>query len=127
MRTSELIYDCYLTTEEQRLLGNQSDGIMRNLTKYRNRRNGTGFVQAVNDFNCAVRQLKEEGVFNKNAKEMGHPNYDLACHILYQVYSHTVARQAEALNNYQGKIEKDSVSVSSSIWDSDQMEYKTIF
>ncbi|KAI8884212.1 DOT1-domain-containing protein [Backusella circina FSU 941] len=101
MRTSELIYDCYLLPEEQRLLGNQSDGIMRNLTKYRNRRNGTGFVQAVNDFNRVVRQLKDEGVFSKNAKEMGNPNYELACHILYQVYSHTVARQAEALNNYQ--------------------------
>jgi H3 lysine-79-specific histone-lysine N-methyltransferase len=104
MRTCELIYECYLTEEEQEVLGNQTYGIMRNLTKHRNRRNGPGFAQAVKDFNRAIRQFKAEGVLCKNAKEMGHPNYDLACHILYQVYSRTVARQADALNNYQGKI-----------------------
>lgn len=103
MRTAEFIYDCYLTPEEQKLLGNQSNGIMRNLTKYRNRRNGAGFAQAIKEFNKVMRQLKADGVLSKNAKDMCHPNYDLACHILFQVYSRTVARQADALNNYQGK------------------------
>ncbi|OAD04563.1 hypothetical protein MUCCIDRAFT_35994, partial [Mucor lusitanicus CBS 277.49] len=101
MRTAEFIYDCYLTPEEQKLLGNQSHGIMRNLTKYRNRRNGAGFAQAIKEFNRVMRQLKADGVLAKNAKDMCHPNYDLACHILFQVYSRTVARQADALNNYQ--------------------------
>lgn len=103
MRTVELIYDCYLLPEEQKLMGDQSHGIMRNLTKYRNRRSGAGFAQAVKDFNKVMRQFKAEGVLSKNATDMCHPNYDLACHILYQVYSRTVARQADALNNYQGK------------------------
>lgn len=101
MRTCEFIYDCYLTPKEQNLLGNQSHGIMRNLTKYRNRRNLTGFGQAVKEFNKVIKHLKSEGILSRNAKEMCHPNYDLACHILYQVYSRTVARQADALNNYQ--------------------------
>ncbi|KAI8084225.1 histone methylation protein DOT1-domain-containing protein [Gilbertella persicaria] len=101
MRTAELIYESYLLPEQQHLLGNQSHGIMRNLTKYRNRRNAAGFVQAVKDFNKVIRQLKAEGVMSQNAKTMCHPSYDLACHILFQVYSRTVARQAEALNNYQ--------------------------
>lgn len=104
MRTVELIYDCYLLPEEQKLMGDQSHGIMRNLTKYRNRRSGAGFAQAVKDFNKVMRQLKSEGVLSKNATDMCHPSYDLACHILYQVYSRTVARQADALNNYQGNI-----------------------
>ncbi|KAI8365561.1 histone methylation protein DOT1-domain-containing protein [Blakeslea trispora] len=102
MRTAELIYECYLEPEQQeKYLGNQSHGIMRNLTKYRNRRHATGFVQAVKDFNKVMRQLKTDGILSQNAKAMCHPNYDLACHILFQVYSRTVARQAEALNNYQ--------------------------
>lgn len=105
MRTCEFIYDNYLTPEEQRLLGNQSHGIMRNLTKYRNRRSAAGFVQAVKEFNKVMRKLKQEGIMTKNAKEMViHPNYDLTCHILYQVYSRTVARQSDALNNYQGEL-----------------------
>lgn len=103
MRTIELIYENYLTSEQQNLFGNRSHGIMRNLTKYRNRRNGPGFVQAVDEFNSVMRRLKSEGVLDENAKKMRHPDYDLACHILYQVYSRTVARQADALNNYQGK------------------------
>ncbi|KAI7903704.1 histone methylation protein DOT1-domain-containing protein [Cokeromyces recurvatus] len=101
MRTAELIYEYYLTPKQQELLGDQSQGIMRNLTKYRNRRCGPGFAQAVKDFNKVIRHLKAEGALSKNAKDMCHPNYDLTCHILYQVYSRTVARQADALNNYQ--------------------------
>ncbi|KAG2236687.1 hypothetical protein INT48_000684 [Thamnidium elegans] len=101
MRTCEFIYDCYLLPEEQKLLGNQSHGVMRNLTKYRNRRSSAGFSQAVNDFNKVMKRLKTEGVIGKNAKDMCHPSYDLACHILFQVYSRTVARQSDALNNYQ--------------------------
>lgn len=106
MRTCEFIYDCYLTPGEQlKLLGNQSHGIMRNLTKFRNRRSASGFAQAVKEFNKVMRKLKAEGTMSKNAKEIvAHPNYDLACHILYQVYSRTVARQSDALNNYQGKL-----------------------
>jgi H3 lysine-79-specific histone-lysine N-methyltransferase len=106
MRTVELIYECYLSPKEQALFGNQSHGIMRNLTKHRNRRNGAGFAQAVVEFNRTMKELKLEGALEKNAREMCHPNYDLACHILYQVYSRTVARQADALNNYEGKNRK---------------------
>ncbi|RCI05962.1 Nucleosomal histone H3-Lys79 methylase [Rhizopus stolonifer] len=101
IQTCEFIYDCYLTEQDKSLFGDQSHGIMRNLTKYRNRRSGSGFGQAVKEFNSVMKRLKEDGTLSKNAKEMRHPNYDLACHILFQVYSRTVARQAEALNNYQ--------------------------
>ncbi|KAI7887473.1 DOT1-domain-containing protein [Lichtheimia hyalospora FSU 10163] len=101
VRTVYFIYDCYLTPEQQKLLGDESHGILRNLNKYRNRRNGDGFVQAVHDFNKVMADLKAKGELSKNAKALKHPGYDLTCHILYQVYSRTVARQAEALNNYQ--------------------------
>lgn len=76
---------------------------MRNLTKYKNRRNGPGFANAVNEFNKVIKELKEKGEISINAKALGHPSYDLTCHILYQVYSRTVAHQADELNNYQGK------------------------
>ncbi|KAG2222915.1 hypothetical protein INT45_013546 [Circinella minor] len=101
IRSAYFIYDCYLTPEQQDLLGDESQGIMRNLTKHRNRRNANGFIEAVNDFNRIIRDLKAKGELSKNAKAMRHPSYDLACHILYQVYSRTVAPQADALNNYQ--------------------------
>ncbi|KAF7721868.1 Nucleosomal histone H3-Lys79 methylase [Apophysomyces ossiformis] len=101
LRTAYFIYDCYLTPSQQKALGDESQGIMRNLTKHRNRRNGPGFIQAVEDFNRIIRKLKEQGELAKNAKEMRNPGYELACHILYQVYSRTVAHQAGALNNYQ--------------------------
>ena len=104
IRSAYFIYDCYLTPEQQDLLGDESQGIMRNLTKHRNRRNANGFIEAVNDFNRIIRDLKAKGELSKNAKAMRHPSYDLACHILYQVYSRTVAPQADALNNYQGNI-----------------------
>ncbi|KAG0745814.1 hypothetical protein G6F62_001368 [Rhizopus arrhizus] len=101
LQSCEFIYDCYLTEKEQQLFGDQSHGIMRNLTKYRNRRSAVGFKKAVEEFNKVMIKLKANGALSRNAKEMRHPNYDLACHILFQVYSRTVARQAEALNNYQ--------------------------
>ncbi|KAI8388894.1 histone-lysine N-methyltransferase, H3 lysine-79 specific [Radiomyces spectabilis] len=99
-RTANFIYDYYLTSDQQALLGDESHGIMRNLTKHRNRRNGPGFIQAVKDFNQVLRQLKEQGKISEQAKAMRHPSYDLTCHILYQVYSRTVAQEADALNNY---------------------------
>ncbi|SAM02911.1 hypothetical protein [Absidia glauca] len=102
-QTAFWIYDCYLTPSQQERLGDASQGIMRNLTKYRNRRNGPGFAQAVDAFNKVIKEFKLSGDIHKNAKEMRHPSYDLTCHILYQVYSRTVAHQADALNNYQGK------------------------
>ena len=104
LQSCEFIYDCYLTEKEQQLFGDQSHGIMRNLTKYRNRRSAVGFKKAVEEFNKVMIKLKANGALSRNAKEMRHPNYDLACHILFQVYSRTVARQAEALNNYQGNL-----------------------
>ncbi|KAI9499412.1 histone methylation protein DOT1-domain-containing protein [Zychaea mexicana] len=101
IRSAYFIYESYLTPEQQELLGDESQGIMRNLNKHRNRRNAAGFIEAVNDFNRVIRDLKAKGELSKNAKAMRHPSYDLACHILYQVYSRTVAPQADALNNYQ--------------------------
>ncbi|KAI8142949.1 histone methylation protein DOT1-domain-containing protein [Fennellomyces sp. T-0311] len=101
IRSAYFIYECYLTPEQQELLGDDSQGIMRNLTKHRNRRHGPGFIQAVHDFNKVIKDLKVKGEISKNAKAMRHPSYELACHILYQVYSRTVAPQADALNNYQ--------------------------
>ncbi|KAI7871696.1 histone-lysine N-methyltransferase, H3 lysine-79 specific [Spinellus fusiger] len=100
MRSIDFIHDDYLTPAQQKELGEESQGIMRNLTKYKNRRHASGFMQAVHDFNKVIRELKEKGEIKKNVKQMQHPSYELACHVLYQVYSRTVAHEAEALNNY---------------------------
>ncbi|ORE15891.1 histone-lysine N-methyltransferase, H3 lysine-79 specific, partial [Rhizopus microsporus] len=101
MRSCELIYEYYLTAKERELLGDQSHGIMRNLTKYRNRRSASGFALAIEDFNRVISKLKAQGVFNSNVKKISNPSYDLVCHILYQVYSRTAAPMAHALNNYE--------------------------
>lgn len=98
LRTANAIYDYFLTPDLQKLLGDDTEGTMRNLMKHRNRRNGAGFIQAVNEFNAVMRQAKAE---NKLAGKRVRPSYELVCHILYQVYSRTVAPHAEALNNYQ--------------------------
>ncbi|KAI8581824.1 hypothetical protein K450DRAFT_231329 [Umbelopsis ramanniana AG] len=100
MRTANAIYEYFLPAELQKLLGDETQGTMRNLTKYRNRRNGTGFIKAVNEFNAVVRSFKQDGQMASNARRI-RPSYELVCHILYQVYSRTVAPHAEALNNYQ--------------------------
>lgn len=101
MRSCELIYEYYLTAKERELLGDQSHGIMRNLTKYRNRRSASGFALSIEDFNRVISKLKAQGVFNSNVKKISNPSYDLVCHILYQVYSRTAAPMAHALNNYE--------------------------
>lgn len=102
MRTATAIYEYFLPPEIQKLLGDDYQGTMRNLTKYRNRRDGTGFWKAVNEFNTVVRQFKQDGQMAAHARKI-RPSYELVCHILYQVYSRTVAPHAEALNNYQGE------------------------
>lgn len=102
MRTANAIYEYFLPPELQKLLGDETQGTMRNLTKHRNRRNGTGFIKAVNEFNAVVRTFKQDGQMVSNARRI-RPTYELVCHILYQVYSRTVAPHAEALNNYQGQ------------------------
>jgi H3 lysine-79-specific histone-lysine N-methyltransferase len=98
LRTANAIYDYFLSPDSQKLLGDDTEGTMRNLMKHRNRRNGAGFIQAVNEFNAVMRQAKAE---NKLIGKRVRPSYELVCHILYQVYSRTVAPHAEALNNYQ--------------------------
>ncbi|CAM0136810.1 Nucleosomal histone H3-Lys79 methylase [Umbelopsis sp. WA50703] len=98
LRTANAIYDYFLSPDLQKLLGDDTEGTMRNLMKHRNRRNGAGFIQAVNEFNAVMRQAKAE---NKLIGKRVRPSYELVCHILYQVYSRTVAPHAEALNNYQ--------------------------
>ncbi|CAO3695107.1 unnamed protein product [Umbelopsis ramanniana] len=100
MRTANAIYEYFLPAELQKLLGDETQGTMRNLTKHRNRRNGTGFIKAVNEFNAVVRSFKQDGQMASNVRRI-RPTYELVCHILYQVYSRTVAPHAEALNNYQ--------------------------
>ncbi|GAB5593563.1 Nucleosomal histone H3-Lys79 methylase [Umbelopsis nana] len=100
MRTATAIYEYFLPPEVQKQLGDDNQGTMRNLTKYRNRRNGTGFLKAVDEFNKVVRKFKQEGQMVASARKVC-PTYELVCHILYQVYSRTVAPHAEALNNYQ--------------------------
>jgi H3 lysine-79-specific histone-lysine N-methyltransferase len=102
MRTATAIYEYFLPPEVQKQLGDDNQGTMRNLTKHRNRRNGTGFLKAVDEFNKVVRQFKQDGQMVASARKV-RPTYELVCHILYQVYSRTVAPHAEALNNYQGE------------------------
>ncbi|RUS18448.1 S-adenosyl-L-methionine-dependent methyltransferase [Endogone sp. FLAS-F59071] len=102
IRTANMIADHYLPPDEAtRLFGDDQRGVLRELAKHRNRHNGAAFVAAVNEFNEVLRKVKEDGQIAKHARRMGAPSFELVCHILYQVYSRTVAPHADSLNQYQ--------------------------
>ncbi|RUS29628.1 hypothetical protein BC938DRAFT_480434 [Jimgerdemannia flammicorona] len=102
IRTANVIADHYFPPEEaSRLFGDDQQGVLREFVKHRNRHNGAGFVTAVNEFNETLRKVKEEGQVAKHVRRMGGPSYELVCHILYQVYSRTVAPHADSLNQYK--------------------------
>ncbi|OZJ06877.1 hypothetical protein BZG36_00029 [Bifiguratus adelaidae] len=101
IKTANLIVDYYLTPEQASEFGDDHKGILRDLVKHRNRRNGPGFIEAVEKFNEKLRLFRDQGLITNNVRQMGRPAYELVCHILYQVYSRTVAPHADRLNRYE--------------------------
>ncbi|KAF9371388.1 Nucleosomal histone H3-Lys79 methylase [Podila verticillata] len=103
VQTVKAIIDHFFSPEKQKeLFGTSSEGLYRNLTKFKNRKDGAQFMKAVEDFNLIMTQHKHSGAIQQFVKEYGHRlPYDLVVHILQQVYSRTVAARASKLNQYE--------------------------
>ncbi|KAG0232326.1 Nucleosomal histone H3-Lys79 methylase [Actinomortierella wolfii] len=88
--------------EYETLFGTPTEGLLRNLTKYRNRKDGAQFLRTVEEFNQLMRKYKASGVIAKQIESYGsNLPYELVVHILQQVYSRTVASKASKLNQYE--------------------------
>ncbi|KAF9430111.1 Nucleosomal histone H3-Lys79 methylase [Podila epigama] len=103
VQTVKTIIEHFFTPEKQKeLFGTQSEGLFRNLTKYKNRKDGAQFLKAVEDFNRILTKHKDSGEIARYVQEYGHRlPYELVVHILQQVYSRTVAARASKLNQYE--------------------------
>lgn len=103
VQTVKAIIDHFFSPEKQKeLFGTSSEGLYRNLTKFKNRKDGAQFMKAVEDFNLIMTQHKHSGTIQQYVKDYGHRlPYDLVVHILQQVYSRTVAARASKLNQYE--------------------------
>ncbi|KAJ2449175.1 Nucleosomal histone H3-Lys79 methylase [Coemansia sp. RSA 2336] len=76
------------------------DGIMRQLERARNRRNGDDFVRAVNEFNRLLDQERTSGNV-RPAFSTGQVPADLAIHIVEQTYNRIVAPTVDMLRQYK--------------------------
>ncbi|KAG0253409.1 Nucleosomal histone H3-Lys79 methylase [Actinomortierella ambigua] len=88
--------------EYESLFGTPTEGLLRNLTKSRNRKDGAQFLKAVEEYNQLMRRSKSSGAISKQIDSYGsNLPYELVVHILQQVYSRTVASKASKLNQYE--------------------------
>ncbi|KAF9974374.1 Nucleosomal histone H3-Lys79 methylase [Actinomortierella ambigua] len=88
--------------EYESLFGTPTEGLLRNLTKSRNRKDGAQFLKTVEEFNQLMRKRKSSGAISKQIDSYGSSlPYELVVHILQQVYSRTVASKASKLNQYE--------------------------
>ncbi|KAJ1672686.1 Nucleosomal histone H3-Lys79 methylase, partial [Spiromyces aspiralis] len=74
-------------------------GILRMLERARNKRDGPGFVRAVQDYNRIIeaRRAVLDGI---GYKKWGLP-YELVTHVMDQVYNRVVAPKVDLLGNYK--------------------------
>ena len=100
MRSINLIWEIYFTPEQRKLLG---DDFMYCLERYERSQHAKGVSNLIEKFNDVVRKLKKEGALSRNVRRTRYPSYELTCHILFQIYSRTVARRSHMLNVYQCK------------------------
>ncbi|KAG0004722.1 Nucleosomal histone H3-Lys79 methylase [Entomortierella chlamydospora] len=103
VQTVRIIIDHYFSPElSKELFGTATEGLYRNMTKYKNRKDGAQFLKTVEDFNQIMKTQKSLGVIQGHVRQYGHRMpYDLVVHILQQVYSRTVAARATKLNQYE--------------------------
>ncbi|ORZ04591.1 histone methylation protein DOT1-domain-containing protein [Lobosporangium transversale] len=88
--------------KSRELFGTASEGLYRNLTKFKNRKDGAHFLKTVEEFNHIMKNEKTSGTVQKYVRHYGHKlPYELVVHILQQVYSRTVASRASKLNQYE--------------------------
>ncbi|KAI1308417.1 Nucleosomal histone H3-Lys79 methylase [Mortierella claussenii] len=84
------------------LFGTSTEGLYRNLTKFKNRKDGAQFLKTVEEFNQLMKSEKSLGRIQNHLAGYGHKlPYELVVHILQQVYSRTVAARASKLNQYE--------------------------
>ncbi|KAF9581968.1 Nucleosomal histone H3-Lys79 methylase [Lunasporangiospora selenospora] len=103
VQTVRVIMEQFFSPEQRdKLFGTADEGLYRNLTKYKVRKDGIQFMKAVDEYNRIMRQEKTSGNIERFLKSYGRKlPYDLVVHILQQVYSRTVASRASRLNQYE--------------------------
>lgn len=103
IQTAQIITEHFFSPERSKeLFGTSVEGLQRNLTKYKVRKDGAQFMKAVEEFNTIMKKQKAAGSIQEHLKKYG-PRipYDLVVHVLQQVYSRTVAARASKLNQYE--------------------------
>ncbi|KAG1450997.1 hypothetical protein G6F46_005076 [Rhizopus delemar] len=98
MRSINLMWEIYFTPDQRKLLG---DDFMYCLERYERSQHAKGVSNLIEKFNDVIRKLKKEGALSRNVRRTRYPSYELTCHILFQIYSRTVARRSHMLNVYQ--------------------------
>ncbi|KAG0310491.1 Nucleosomal histone H3-Lys79 methylase [Dissophora globulifera] len=84
------------------LFGTPDEGLYRNLTKFKIRKDGAQFMKTLEEFNQIMKREKTSGAVQDYVKRIGYRQpYELVVHILQQVYSRTVAARASKLNQYE--------------------------
>ncbi|KAG0367694.1 Nucleosomal histone H3-Lys79 methylase [Gamsiella multidivaricata] len=103
IQTVRIIMEHFFRPEQSKeLFGTSDEGLYRNLTKFKVRKDGPQFLKAVEDFNAIMKKQKATGTVQEYLQQYGHRlPYDLVVHILQQVYSRTVAARASKLNQYE--------------------------
>ncbi|KAJ2782382.1 Nucleosomal histone H3-Lys79 methylase [Coemansia javaensis] len=84
--------------------GDAEDGVVRQLERARNRRNGGDFVRAVRRFNRLLddeRAAGRVGIGSARDKDAGGAPPDLAVHIIEQIYNRIVAPTVDMLRQYK--------------------------
>jgi len=102
-QTVRIITEHFFSPERSKeLFGTPDEGLYRNLTKYKVRKDGAQFMKVVEDFNQIMQKQKALGTIQEQLRQHGRRlPYDLVVHILQQVYSRTVAARASKLNQYE--------------------------
>ncbi|KAF9359306.1 Nucleosomal histone H3-Lys79 methylase [Mortierella sp. NVP85] len=102
-QTVRIITEHFFSPERSKeLFGTPDEGLYRNLTKYKVRKDGAQFMKVVEDFNQIMQKQKVLGTIQEQLRQHGRRlPYDLVVHILQQVYSRTVAARASKLNQYE--------------------------
>lgn len=99
--TMHLIVAHFLPPDDQKAFGDPStDGILRNLVKYKNRKEPEPFLAAVDDFNRTLEPMRSNGNTKDTIAKMTYLPADLSGHILSQVYNRAVGPYVDRLRQY---------------------------
>ncbi|KAJ3043756.1 Nucleosomal histone H3-Lys79 methylase [Rhizophlyctis rosea] len=88
--------------EQGKPFGDNRKGIIRNVIKACNKKNGVELKEALKEFNSIMRTLKRDGVFSTSESHGAAAPFNLVSHIMEQAYARAVSAEAHKLNTYEG-------------------------